>query len=307
MSDADSTSRRRPPTIDLTAKEVASSIPDPKPAAEAETPGTDADSAESPAPGAAGTSPEGRAGSSAGRAGRYVIGAVVGVIAAAAVAGALWFAGLLPIQNESAPQSAAPPARTETPVGASPSPAAQSAQSPGPDDISARLDRIEQALQGPPRTDAALAGRVAGAEAQAKALSDSLAALTRRVDDLAAAAQTALAVAKSAADAAKEAASEAAKNAAASTAQNGVQRSDIEAIESRVAALQNATKSLDATLAQRASSTNADDRTMRGTACCGQSARCRPEGGHGARAFCRAGFGKQRGTWSRACGVDAGA
>src|SRR5262249_50779391 len=99
------------------------------------------------------------------------------------------------------------------------------------------------------------ASRVAGAEAQAKALGDSLAALTRRVDDLAAAAQTAVAQAKSAADAAK--------NAAAFTQQSGVQRSDIEALESRVAALQNAMKSLDAALAQRASSTNADDRVMR--------------------------------------------
>jgi hypothetical protein len=144
-------------------------------------------------------------------------------------------------------------------------PAPQNARSTGADDISSRLDRIEQALQGPPRTDAALAGRVAGAEAQGKALGDSLAALTRRVDDLAAAAQSALAEAKSAAaaaDAAKEAAKEAAKTAA-SPPPSAVQRSDIEAVESRVAALQNAVKSLDAALAQRASSINAADRTMR--------------------------------------------
>jgi hypothetical protein len=135
----------------------------------------------------------------------------------------------------------------------------QSVQSAGTDQISVRLDRIEQALQGPPRTDAALAGRVAGAEAQAKALGDSVAALTRRVDDLAVAAQTALVEAKSSAEAAKEAA----KNAAPSAAQNAVQRSDVEAVESRVAAVQTAMKSLDADLAQRTSSANADDRVMR--------------------------------------------
>src|SRR5262249_34864188 len=155
-----------------------------------------------------------------------------------------------------APQSAAAPPRAEAPPGASSVAATQSAQSTVPGEISARLDRIEQALQGPPRTDAALAGRVAGAEAQAKALGDSLAALTRRGDDLAAAAKTAMAEAKSAADAAKETA----KNTAASAQQSSVQRSDIEAVESRVAALQDTMKSLDATLAQRASTSNADDR-----------------------------------------------
>lgn len=249
MSDADSTSRRRPPTIDLTAKEVATASPDPKPDAEAAGSGTRSEPAAGAATSGAEPSPEGHAGRSFGRATAYALGAVVGVIVAAAVAAALWFAGVVPIQNEAAPQSAAVPPHAEAPPGASPVPAAQS--SAVPDEISARLDRIEQALQGPPRTDAALAGRVAGAEAQAKALGDSLAALTRRVDDLAAAAQTALVQAK-----------EAAKSAAAST-QGGVQRNDLEAVESRVAALQNAMKSLDAALAQRASSTNADDRVMR--------------------------------------------
>ena len=259
MSDADSTSRRRPPTIDLTAKEVASSGPDPKPDSEAASPQSKPEPVEESAAGAGDTPPDVRAGGSTGRAARYVVGAVVGVIGAAAIAAALWFAGVLPVQIEPAPQTAAAPPRAEAPAAASPVPATQSAQSIVSDEISSRLDRIEQALQGPPRTDAALAGRVAGAEAQAKALGDSLAALTRRVDDLAAAAQTALAQAKSAADAAKEAA----KNAAASTQQSGVQRSDIEAVESRVAAVQNAMKSLDVALAQRASSTNADDRVMR--------------------------------------------
>jgi hypothetical protein len=83
---------------------------------------------------------------------------------------------------------------------------------------------------------------------------------------LAAAAQSALAEAKTAAaaaEAAKDAAKDAAKNAAQSSTQTGVQRSDIEALENRVAALQAAMKSLDADLARRASSSNADDRAMR--------------------------------------------
>jgi hypothetical protein len=258
MSDADSTSRRRPPTIDLTAKEVASSGPDPKPDSEAASPQSKPEPVEEPAAGAGETPPEVHAGNSTGRAARYGVGAVVGVIGAAAIAAALWFAGVLPVQIEPAPQSAAAPPRTEAAPSTTPVPATQTASTLS-DEISGRLDRIEQALQGPPRTDAALAGRVAGAEAQAKALNDSLAALTRRVDELAAAAQTAVAQAKSAADAAKEVA----KTAAASAQQSSVQRSDIETVESRVAALQSAMKSLEAALAQRASSTNADDRVMR--------------------------------------------
>ena len=257
MSETDSTSRRRPPTIDLTAKEVETARPEAKPQPDAESASTDA-KPESVGEGAtdAGETASGRhAGGSSGRIAPYAIGLAAGAIAVAAIAAALWFADFIPVHDASAPsaaQGAAAPPRAGLP-------AMQSVQSAGTDQISARLDRIEQALQGPPRTDAALAGRVAGAEAQVKALGDSLAALTRRVDDLAVAAQTALVEAKSAAEAAKEAA----KNAAPSAAQNAVQRSDVEAVESRVAAVQTAMKSLDADLAQRTSSANADDRVMR--------------------------------------------
>jgi hypothetical protein len=243
MSEADSTSRRRPPTIDLTAKEVETASPEPSPQPDAEA-----------ATGAGETASSRYAGGPSSRLAPYAIGLVAGAIGVAAVAAALWFADLIPPHDASAP-SAAQSAATLPHADAQ---AMQGAQSTGADQISARLDRIEQALQGPPRTDAALAGRVAGAEAQAKALGDTVAALTRRVDDLAVAAKTALAEAKSAV-----AAAEAAKNAAPSAAQSAVQRSDIEAVESRVAALQTAMKSLDAALAQRTSSSNADDRVMR--------------------------------------------
>lgn len=257
MSETDSTSRRRPPTIDLTAKEVETARPEAKPQPDAESASTDAkpESVGEAATGAGETASGRHAGGSSGRIAPYAIGLAAGAITVAAIAAALWFADLIPVHDVSAPsaaQGAAAPPRAGLP-------AMQSVQSAATDQISTRLDRIEQALQGPPRTDAALAGRVAGAEAQVKALGDSLAALTRRVDDLAVAAQTALVEAKSAAEAAKEAA----KNAAPSAAQNTVQRSDVEAVESRVAAVQTAMKSLDADLAQRTSSANADDRVMR--------------------------------------------
>lgn len=271
MSEADSTSRRRPPTIDLTAKEVETPSPEPKPQPDAEAASTDAkpEPVDEAATGAGDMASSGHAGGSSGRIAPYAIGLAAGAIAVGAITAALWFSGLIPLHDAfapSAPRSAAAPPLADISASPLPAPVTQNAQSTVTDEISARLDRIERALQGPPRTDAALAGRVAGAEAQTKALGDSLAALTRRVDDLAAAAQTALAEAKSAvaaAEAAKDAAKEAAKNAAPSAAQSGLQRSDIEAVESRVAALQNAMKSLDADLAQRASSSNADDRVMR--------------------------------------------
>ena len=247
MSEADSTSRRRPPTIDLTAKEVEPANPDSKSAAEA-----DAEQATGEPEKASG----GRAGASSGRALPYAIGIAVGAIGVAALAGAFWFAGLLPVHDASLPQS-----MSAAPGTAARQRAASTSSTPGQpasvtEEISGRLNRIEQALQGPPRTDAALASRVAAAEAQAKALGDSLAALTRRVDELAAAAQSGLAEAKAAA-AAADAAKDAAKNALQSSTQTGVQRKDIEALESRVAAFQNAMKSLDADPAQRTSSSNA--------------------------------------------------
>jgi hypothetical protein len=280
MSEADSTSRRRPPTIDLTAKEVETAAPDTgtaaaspaadsgaapeqpgKPglasepeagsgAASAGGSGAAADSSVAPGPTASPQqdAPAGHAPSSPGRASSYVIGIVAGLIGAAAVAGAFWFAGLVP-------PGAAVTAPTAAPQSAASLPAAQASVSP---EISARLERIEQALQGPPRTDAALAGQVAATEAQSKALADSFAALTRRVDDVAAAAQTALTDAKGAA-----AAADAAKTAAQSTTQASVRRSDIDTLEGRVATLQNAIKTLDADLAKRTSSSNADDRTTR--------------------------------------------
>jgi hypothetical protein len=94
---------------------------------------------------------------------------------------------------------------------------------------------------------------VAAAEAQTKALGDSLAALNRRLDEVAVASQSALAQAKTAATAAADAA----KNAARTDVQHG----DIDALGNRIAALESTMKSLVTDVAQRTSS--ADDRAAR--------------------------------------------
>ena len=94
--------------------------------------------------------------------------------------------------------------------------------------------------------------RLAAAEAATKSLSDSLAALTRRVDDVAAAAQSALAQAKSASTAA---------DAAKSAAQAGVARSDLDALAARIAALESAVKTLADDIKHETAT--ADDRAAR--------------------------------------------
>lgn len=222
MSDPDSTPHRRPPTIDLTAKEV-----------DTEPNGSAADRS---AAGGGANHPAGAGPAAGGRTSRataYLIGVVAGAVAVVAIIAGLWIAGFMP--REAAMQSV------------------QAARSPAPDEVSSRLDKIQQALQ-TPHPDAALTGRMTAAEVQAKSSADSLAALTHRVDEIAAASQTALSQARAAASAAEEA-----KRAA----QASVQRDDLDALTNRIAALESAIKSLTAEVGQRAS--RADDNAARAT------------------------------------------
>jgi len=232
-SEPDSAPRRRPPTIDLTAKEIpteqqADATPEPVAANDRA---------------AAADAPRQRGDSSfLSRAKPYAFGAAAGVIVVGGIIAGFWLAGLVPAHETAAP-----------PVAQAPSPSAQPVRTAAADEVASRLDKIQQALQAP-RPDEALASRTAVAEAQVKSLGDSLVALTRRVDEIAAGSQSALAQAKAAA-----AAAEAAKNAA----QAGVQRSDTDALANRIAALESAVKALSADLAQN--TTSADDRAARAT------------------------------------------
>jgi hypothetical protein len=235
MSEADSAPRRRPPTIDLTAKEVETGTPDPMAAPQAHT--------------ADGTTSHNVRGDHAGLSRRtmpYAIGGVIGAVAAAVLIVGLWILGFVPVNQTVAPQNAATTSAAQAPT-------ATGAKTADNDEISARLDKIQAALQAR-RPDAALEGRLTTAEAQTKALGDSLAALNRRVDDIAGASQTALAQGKAATTAA-----EAAKNAA----QSGVQRADLDPLANRIAALESAVKALSAEVSQRTSNSNADDRVTR--------------------------------------------
>ena len=227
-SEPDSNPRRRPPTIDLTAKEVES--------ASGETPAGAASAGQND-----GAGPNTRP---AGAALPYVIGGVVGAVIVAAIVAGIWVSGLVPARE--LPRQAATPS---VPV--------PSAAKIANDELLARIEKIEQSLKSP-RADEAMVSRVAAAEAQvqaqAKALADQIAALARRVDDVAATSQAALAQAKAATSVA-----DGAKNAAEAAAR----RSDLDALTNRLATLDSAIESLGAELTQRTSI--ADDRAARMT------------------------------------------
>jgi hypothetical protein len=225
MSEPDSTPRRRPPTIDLTATEVEAEKPA---AASAPSDGSSGQQTGEPATGRP-RSPITTA----------VAGLAAGAIAVVAIGAGLWFGGYVPPGLLPASPSAQPPNNAAIA------------------DISARLNKIEGAVatqkpSPPPQPDPALASRLAAAEAATKSLSDSLAALTHRVDDAAAAAQNALAQAKSASTAA---------DAAKSAAQTDVARSDLDALSARIAPLESTVKTLADDIKHETAT--ADDRAAR--------------------------------------------
>jgi hypothetical protein len=242
MSEPDSTPRRQPPTIDLTATEVDAE----KPAAAQEPsqePAKEPATAKAPSDGGqqTGEPAPGRPRSPIKSAVAGIVGGATGAIAVIAIGAGLWFGGYVPPGL----------------VPASPSP--QPTDNPAIADISARLNKIEGAIatqqQKPvpaPQPDPALVSRLAAAEAATKSLSDSLAALTHRIDDAAAAAQNALAQAKSASTAA---------DAAKSTAQTEVTRSDLDALAARIAPLESTVKTLADDIKHETAT--ADDRAAR--------------------------------------------
>jgi hypothetical protein len=232
-SETDNTPRRRPPTIDLTATEVEADWPASHHVHDSE--------ASKPAAADTQSRPDGRLG-------QHTLGAVAGAIVTAAIVVGLWFAGYVP-SRQPAP----------TPVSAPPPNAASIAT------ISARLDTIEAELhaQQPQaglsaRLTAAeaatksLDARLAAAQAATKSLGDSLAALTSHVDQVATAAQGALAQANAASSAA-----DAAKN----SAQSSVSHAELDALAGRMTALEGAMKTLSADVTRQASSM--DDRAAR--------------------------------------------
>jgi hypothetical protein len=236
MTNETDSTRRRPPTIELKATEVA-----PEKSAAAE-----------PGRGAAGAGIRAEASAaqpSGGASARTLVatalaGIAGGVIGAVVIGTGLWFAGY-------GPDRAAPPVPN---YGAAVA------------DISARLKKLESAGQSQPapaqpQPDPALASRLSGAEAATKSLSDQLAALNRHLDEVAGAAQNALTQAKSAASAAT-AAADVAKNATQNASQASAARDDLDALAARMTALEGAIKKLTDETRQTASA-ELDGRALR--------------------------------------------
>jgi polyhydroxyalkanoate synthesis regulator phasin len=190
----------------------------------------------------------------------------------AAIVAGLWAAGFVPLREAAAPSATTAP---ETSVATQPAPSNAA-------DLAARLDKLERTIQAQ-RNQPSAPDRVTAAQTQTKALSDSLSALSRRVDDIAATSQSAAKTAdaaQAAAEAAKsesanasqnasqaaneavsKAASEAASQAASQVAtqvasQANGQKSDLDALANRVAALENAVKSLSENAAHPAEGAN---------------------------------------------------
>ena len=236
-SEPDSTPRRRPPTIDLTATELDAE----KPAAAAGPVANDpaATDARPDTGQQTGEPASNRPRSSVKTAVAGIAAGAAGAIAVVVIGAGLWFGGYVPLGLLPVSQNPQPP------------------NSAAIADISARLSKIEGAIatqkpSPPPQPDPALASRLAAAEAATRSLSDSLAALTHRVDDAAAAAQNALAQAKSASTAA---------DAAKSAAQPDVTRSDLDALAARIAPLESAVKTLADDIKHETAT--ADDRAAR--------------------------------------------
>jgi hypothetical protein len=237
-SEADSKPRRRPPTIDLTATEIRTESSGASQSAATAHAGDGSDEKAEPE--------RHRDGNFAGTLRAHALGAAMGAVLVAGLAFGLWAFGFVPARN-------APPTPSDS----------------GTRAISSQLAKIEAELQTHP-AETALAARVANVEAQTKALGDSLAAINRRLDEIAAAVQGA----RQRADAADQAAQDAAQkaNAAANsvqgiaqkTAQNSVQPKDLDALAARVAALENSITALSDTAASTAHrAANANDRAAR--------------------------------------------
>jgi hypothetical protein len=204
-SESDSTPRRRPPTIDLTATEIETERPDAEAGPEENRLG-ESHPGESAARG--GDGPDQLRKPASWEAGRpHAVGAAVGALVMAVILVGLWLAGLVPLTN-------GPPSGT-------------SSSDTG---ISAQLDKIQAELQAQP-PEQALASRLTAVEAQTKALGDSLAALNKRIDDVAV------------------------------VAKGSVQHSDIDALTGHIAALEDSVKALSDNVAHRTAS--ADDRAAR--------------------------------------------
>jgi len=254
MSETDDQPARRPPTIELAATEVDSSAEQPT-AAKAESASANGEHGSEQASAGSHASTSGRTGR---RLFSLIASALIGAAAMAAAATALWFFDVTPAREATSAPSVASNTSTAASVSpnapSSPPPTAVAQNGPAAPNLTARLDKIERAIEAE-RSDPALGSRIAELAAQTKALADNLAALTRRVDEIAATSQSAAKQADTALNAA-----ETAKSTSEAASKNQVRHEDVDALANRD--LESAVKGLAAATAPLASS-GANDRSAR--------------------------------------------
>ncbi|HKW52845.1 MAG TPA: hypothetical protein VJO12_04075, partial [Stellaceae bacterium] len=213
--------KRAGPTIDLTATEVPPPRGTEPPSAAPEPPPTPPDP-----PAAAATS---RLGAHINVA-TYVAGAA-GAAAMTVILLALWLTGLVPVRY------------------------AASTDTKSIDALTQRVGKIEDAVAKLPAGDAGMANRLAAADNAMKALGIALTALNRRSDDIAGSAKQALERADAAGKAVTElraSAEDAAKNGAA-----GVSPAELDALQKRLAALEQSAKTAHEDIAMAANADSA--------------------------------------------------
>ncbi len=246
MSETDDQTPRRPPTIELAATEIDAAAERPR--------------AEETDAAAAGAAEHGAAGSNAPAPDRtrltsHVVAALAGAAVMATAAAALWFTGIIPSRETAPVATAASDTSAPNPPPSPPASPAVAQNNPAPD-LAAWLDKIERAIEAQ-HADPTLGSRIAEVAAQTKVLADNLTALARRVDDIAAASQSAAKQADTALNAV-----EAAKSANAAASKDQARREVVDALASRIMALESAVKGLAAVTAPLTSS-GADDRAAR--------------------------------------------
>ena len=176
-SDKPSSQRRRPATtIDVSAVEV--SAPEAATASHAEAESSDTATATSAPPPASSSQP--------GKILPLLYGALAGGIVVLITGAGLWLLGLLPTSKVDTSELSTRLAKVESLAARSPAPPAQAKI---PDDVAARLAKVEAAVSNPARAgnDAGNAARIGAVEAAVKALTNSTANFNSRNDEHAAA------------------------------------------------------------------------------------------------------------------------
>jgi len=269
--------KRTAPTIDLEAEEVrpaeAASEPSAPPpdadavaedealsqAAAAEEAASVASDSAASAAGSAPSEDDVRTSERASPVAPAVIGGLVGAAAMTVVGVALWYGGLLP-NTGSAPAGDPRVAALETQIKQLQSrPATPSGNASTNDALTARIAKLEDELSkrpaATPNDDKALNDRVAANDNATKSLGESLTALNRRYDELAASNKEAQARAEAAERAAADLRSD--LQTVSRAASSGASSADLAPLQQRIAALEEQTKNAKAELARTTQSERA--------------------------------------------------